>query len=46
MAWGSGHPGGANFVYGDGSTRFVSDNIATVTLLAWSTRDLGEIITE
>jgi prepilin-type N-terminal cleavage/methylation domain-containing protein/prepilin-type processing-associated H-X9-DG protein len=41
-AWGSGHPGGANFVFADASTRFISDSISQVTLSAISTRNVGE----
>jgi len=37
-AWGSKHPGGANFVLVDGSVRFIADGIALVTLRALSTR--------
>lgn len=38
------HPGGANFVYGDGSVRFVADNVAVATFqLACSMND-GSVI--
>jgi hypothetical protein len=43
MAWGSGHPGGAVFVFGDGSARFVSEDISDITLAALSTRDGAEV---
>lgn len=46
MGWGSGHPGGAVFVFGDGSARFMSDSVASITLLAFSTRDKGEVLSE
>jgi prepilin-type processing-associated H-X9-DG protein len=42
-AWGSGHPGGANFVFADGATRFISDTISSITLAAISTRANGEV---
>jgi hypothetical protein len=45
-AWGSGHPGGACFVMGDGSARFISDSIDFTTLAALSTRDGGETLTD
>jgi prepilin-type processing-associated H-X9-DG protein len=45
-AWGSGHPGGAVFVFADGSARFINDSISSITLLAWSTRDGGETVNE
>jgi prepilin-type processing-associated H-X9-DG protein len=38
MTWGSGHPGGVNVVFGDGSSRFLTDSIAGDTLKAISTR--------
>jgi prepilin-type N-terminal cleavage/methylation domain-containing protein/prepilin-type processing-associated H-X9-DG protein len=41
--WGSGHPGGANFVMTDGSTQFLTDSINPTTLTALSTRAGGEI---
>jgi prepilin-type processing-associated H-X9-DG protein/prepilin-type N-terminal cleavage/methylation domain-containing protein len=43
---GSGHGGGANAVFADGSVRFLSDSLALSTLRALSTRAGGEVITE
>ena len=43
-AFGSGHPAGANFSFGDGSVRFVADTIDFITYQALSTRQEGEII--
>ena len=45
-SWGSGHPGGVNFVFCDGSARFISDDISPVTLSAYSTRANGEVVSE
>ncbi len=44
--WGSGHPGGANFGFADGSTTFIADGINPTTLAAISTRNGGEIPAE
>lgn len=43
-AFGSGHPGGANFVFADGSTRFVAQTVDLVTYQAISTRGVGEVV--
>jgi len=44
--WGSGHPGGAVFVFSDASTTFISDSINPTTLAAISTRNSGDTIPE
>jgi prepilin-type processing-associated H-X9-DG protein len=43
-AYGSGHTGGANFAFGDGSVRFIQDSISPVTFKALGTRGGGEVI--
>jgi prepilin-type N-terminal cleavage/methylation domain-containing protein/prepilin-type processing-associated H-X9-DG protein len=45
-AFGSGHPGGANFAFADGHVRLVSDSISPTTLRALSTRAGGEVVSD
>ena len=38
------HPGGANFLFGDGSVRFLKESISQVTYMALGTRNSGEVV--
>lgn len=44
-AFGSNHPGGANFALADGSVRFISESISSEMLRGLSTRAESEIVT-
>ena len=43
-AFGSGHPGGANFALADGSAAFLQEGVDLITLQQMSTRAGGEIV--
>jgi prepilin-type N-terminal cleavage/methylation domain-containing protein/prepilin-type processing-associated H-X9-DG protein len=43
-AFGSGHPGGANFAFADGSVRFLGESTGLTILRAMSTRGAGEAV--
>lgn len=43
VSFGSRHTGGANFLMGDGSVRFIRDSVAPATLSALGTRAGGDI---
>jgi prepilin-type processing-associated H-X9-DG protein len=40
----SGHPGGANFLFGDGSVRFVLDSVAPAVYRRLGARADGELV--
>jgi prepilin-type processing-associated H-X9-DG protein len=42
--FGSGHPGGANFTFADGSVRFLADRLPRPVLQALSTCRGGEVV--
>lgn len=44
ISYGSNHPGGANFLFGDGSVHFIANSIAPATYSALGTRAGGEVI--
>lgn len=43
-AYGSGHSGGANFCFGDGSTKFISESVNMITFQSLATKQGGEVI--
>src|SRR5262249_23249210 len=45
-AFGSGHPGGANFAFADGHVRFLRESTSLSVLKALSTRAGGEVVSE
>ena len=46
LPWASFHPGGVNFCYGDGSVKFMPDDIDIATYLALGSRNGGETVSE
>ena len=46
LPFGSRHPGGVNFCYGDGGTRFLNEDINVDVYLALGSRNGGEVVTE
>lgn len=46
LPFGSFHPGGANFAYGDGSVHFLNTDIEPAFYVALGTRNGGEVINE
>ncbi len=44
LSFGSRHTGGANFLFADGSVKFVRDSVSPATLTALGTRAGGEVI--
>jgi prepilin-type processing-associated H-X9-DG protein len=40
------HPGGVNFCYGDGSVKWMPDDIDTDTYLALGSRNGNEVVTQ
>lgn len=46
LPFASRHPGGVNFCYGDGGTRFLNEDINVDVYLALGSRNGGEVVTE
>src|SRR5690606_38378529 len=46
LPFGSFHPGGANFVYGDGSVALLQEDIDVPVLLALASRNWGEVVNQ